>query len=73
MYRFQVHKVTIGKYVPEICKAVYHCLKDEYLKIASTTEEWESIVEETYNRWHFPKAFAAADRKHIALKHIHLV
>ena len=49
MYQFRVRRVTIGKFVPEVCKAIYHCLKDEYLKIPSTTEEWESIAEETYN------------------------
>ena len=69
MYQFQVHRVAIGKFVPEVCNAIYHFLKDEYLKIPSTTEEWESIAEETYNRWYFPKAFAAADGKHIALFH----
>ena len=69
MYQFQVHRVTIGKFAPEVCKAIYHCLKDENLKIPSTTEEWESIADETFNRWHFPNAFAAGDGKHIAVFH----
>ena len=50
IYQFRVHRVSTGKFVPEVCKAIYHCLKDEYLKIHLTTEEWESIAEETYNR-----------------------
>ena len=69
MYQFWIHRVTIGKFVPKVCKRIYHCLKGKYLKIPSTTEEWESIAEETYNRWHFPNVFAAADGKHIALFH----
>ena len=44
IYQFRVQRVS------EVCKAIYHCLKDEYLKIHLTTEEWESIAEETYNR-----------------------
>ena len=61
IYQFQVHRVSMGKFVPEVCKAIYSCLKDEYLKIPLTTEEWDSIADEIYNRWHFPDAFAAAD------------
>ena len=44
MYQFWVHRVTIGKFVPVVCKAVYHCLNDEYLKIPSTTEEWAHMA-----------------------------
>ena len=69
MHQFRVYRVTIGKFVPEVCKAIYHCLKDEYFKIPSTTEKWESIAKETYNRWHFPNVSAAADGKNIALFH----
>ena len=58
MYQFRVHRVTISK-----------CLKDEYFKIPSSEQELESIVDETYKRWHFPNVLAAADGKHIALFH----
>ena len=30
---FQVHKSTIGKFVPEVCDALYRKLKDNYLKV----------------------------------------
>ena len=69
VYQFRIHRVAIGKFVPEVCKAIYHCLKDEFLRIPSTADKWESIAEETYNRWHFPNGFAAADGKHIAFFH----
>ena len=58
LYLFWVHRVSMDKFVPEAGKAIYDCLKDEYLKILSTTEEWESAAEKT-NIWHFPNAFAA--------------
>ena len=48
MYQFRVHRVTISK-----------CLKDEYFKIPSSEQELESIVDETYKRWHFPNVLAA--------------
>ena len=41
----------------------------EYLKVPSSVEEWETVADKTFDRWHFPTAFAAADGKHIALFH----
>lgn len=69
LYQFCVHRVTISKFIPEVYKAIYKSSKDEYLKIPSFTQEWESIADETCNRWHFPNAFAAADGKRMALFH----
>ena len=69
MYQFRVHRATIAKFIPEVCKAIYNCLKDEYLKVPSSVEEWETVANKTFDRWHFPNAFAEADGKHIALFH----
>ena len=63
MYQFLINSVTIGILVSEVCKVIYHCLKDEYLKMPPNNEEWENIAEKCYNRWRFPNAFAAADGK----------
>ena len=59
IYQFRVHRVSMGKFVPEVCKAIYHCVKDGYLKIFSTTEEWDSIAEET-NSFTTMKGFIAS-------------
>ena len=67
MYQYRVHRVTIGEFVPVVCNTIYHCLKDKYLNIASTSEERESIEEETNNRWLFSSVFIAADGKRIVL------
>ena len=66
MYQFRVHRATIAKFIPEVRKAIYNCLKDEYLKVPSSVEEWETVADKTFDRWHFPNA---ADGKHIALFH----
>ena len=47
IYQYRVHRVSLGKFVPQVCKVIYHCLKDEYLKISLPIEEWESIAGET--------------------------
>ena len=67
MYQYQVHRLTIGEFLPVVCNTIYHCLKDKYLNIASTSEERESIEEETNNRWLFSSVFIAADGKLIVL------
>ena len=69
VYQFRVHRATIVKFIPEVCKAIYNCLKHEYLKVPSPVGEWETSADKTFDRWHFPNAFAAADEKHVALFH----
>lgn len=69
MYHSWLHRVIVGKIFHEVCKAIYHCLKNEYLNILSTTEEWGRIAVESYNGWHFLNVFATADGKYIALFH----
>ena len=69
MYQFRIHRTTIGRFIPQVSRAIYAALKDEYLKVPSTEQEWEFIADETFKRWNFPNAFAAADGKHIALFH----
>ena len=67
MYQYWVHRLTVGEFLPVVCNTIYHCLKDKYLNIASTSEERESIEEETNNRWLFSSAFIAAEGKLIVL------
>ena len=67
MYQYGVHGVIIGEFVPEVCNTIYQRLKDKQPNIPSTSEEWESIEEETNNRWLFSIPFVAADERSIAL------
>ena len=69
MYQFRIHRTTIGRFIPQVSRAIYAALKDEYLKVPSTEQEWEFIADETFKRWNFPNAFAVADGKHIVLFH----
>ena len=38
-YQFWIHRTTIGRFVPLVCKAIYCCLKEKYLKMPRTEEE----------------------------------
>ena len=65
MYQFYIYYSTIGRIIPQVLRAIYAVLKDEYLKVPPTEQEWEFIVDEIFKHWIFLNAFAAADGKWI--------
>lgn len=69
MYQFRVHSSTIAKFIPVVCQQIYDILKDEFLHLPTTQEEWENIAFQTEQTWQFPNCIAAADGKHIAIIH----
>lgn len=66
-YQYRVSDSTIASFIKPVCSAIYTCLKDEYLKMPTSQQEWLQISNRTFERWQFPNAFAAADGKHIQL------
>ena len=68
-YQFRIHRTTIGRFVPLVCKAIYSCLKGKYLKMSRTEEEWKSVADKTFDCWQFPNAVGVMDGKHISLFH----
>ena len=48
---FKINRTTISCIVIEVCNAIYDCLKEEYLKIPQTKEDWKRIAEKTQERW----------------------
>ena len=68
-FTFRMHTSTIGGIIPEVCQAVYHCLKSEYLRLPNTKEEWKKISQKNAERWRFPNCFGAVDGKHILILH----
>ena len=68
-YQFRIHRTTIGRFVPLVCQAIYSCLKEKYLKIPRTEEEWKSIADKTFDWWQIGNAAGAMDEKHISLFH----
>jgi hypothetical protein len=66
-YNFRVAPNTIGKIVPETCKAIFTALKGEFFRCPRTAEEWKNIADGFYTRWNFPNTIGAIDGKHIVL------
>ena len=56
---------SISQIIPEVCKALYDVLKDEYLSPPSRREQWKQIAQQFDAKWQFPHAVVAIDGKHI--------
>uniref|UniRef100_A0A182S0C8 DDE Tnp4 domain-containing protein n=1 Tax=Anopheles funestus TaxID=62324 RepID=A0A182S0C8_ANOFN len=66
-YLFRVSKRSIGRFVPEVCRAIIHSLR-EYVRLPSTSAEWLHIAQEFETRWNFPHAIGAVDGKHVPIQ-----
>lgn len=67
MFHFRVHSSTIAQFIPTVCYHIYQVLRDEYMKFPKTEYEWNHLVDNTFERWHFPNAWGAIDGKHVRL------
>lgn len=66
-YVFRIPHNTISTIVPEVFDAIFTVLKDEYMKVPSTQEEWAEIASLFEKLWNFPNCFGAVDGKHITI------
>ncbi|MPC71654.1 hypothetical protein E2C01_065939 [Portunus trituberculatus] len=60
-YQFPVSRNLVCRIIPEVCQAIYQVLKPTYLKMPSTTEEWQQIASNYYWQWLFPMCLGALD------------
>ena len=67
-YSFRVGRQTLSKIVSETCEAIYEALKDPYLRLPSSSEDWKSISERFEDIWNFPHVVGAVDGKHIRIE-----
>ena len=68
MYSFLISSSAISIFVPKVCRAIYKVLEKKYLKIPTSVEEWEKLVEAFESKWQFPHAVGAIDWKHINIR-----
>ena len=50
-YQFRIGKSTIAELIPEVCEAIFACLRDEYLHTPSTPEEWRAVSKDCEELW----------------------
>ncbi|KAG5860736.1 hypothetical protein JTB14_038441 [Gonioctena quinquepunctata] len=65
MYTFRMADSTISLFVPEVCRAIYNSLKEEYLQVPRTAAEWLNISKELNDLWNLPNIIGAIDGKHV--------
>ena len=62
---------TISQIISETCVAIYEALKDEYMTVPSTPEEWTKIADGFAKNWNFPNCIGALDGKHVVMRKPH--
>ena len=67
-FSFRIAKSTIRQIIKETTEAIYSSLKDEYLTIPCSQNEWQKIAEDFENLLNFPHCIGALDGKHIRIE-----
>lgn len=67
-FQFRIGKSTVAEIIPDVCEAIYNCLKQDYLSVPSTTEQWKAISTRFHRLWNFPNCLGALDGKHIVMR-----
>ena len=67
-FSFRIAKSTISQIIKETTEAIYFSLKDEYLTVPCSQNEWQIIAEDFENLWNFPHCIGALDGKHIRIQ-----
>jgi len=67
-FSYRVGAQTIGKIVPEVCRAIWCKLAPLFLRMPSSKEDWLLVAENFYDRWQFPNCCGALDGKHIVTR-----
>ena len=64
-FAFRIGKTTVSDTLRETCEAIYHSLKDTYLRAPNSTSEWLHISRQFEQTWNFPHQIGVVDEKHI--------
>ena len=67
-YQFRISTRAISYIIKEVCKAIVENMRNIYLKVPSSNEEWRIIAEKVERRWQFPNCIGAIDGKHIVMQ-----
>ena len=68
MYQYRVHSRTISLFIPEVCAQIYNVLREDYLRMPRTENEWLDLADKTYDRWQFPNCIGSIDGKHVQIR-----
>ena len=66
-YQFRISTRAISYIIKEVCEAIIKNMRNIYLKVPSSPEEWLTVAEKFESRWQFPNCIGAMDGKHIVM------
>ncbi|XP_047477243.1 protein ALP1-like [Penaeus chinensis] len=61
--QYRISHCSITRIIPEVCNAVHLVLKDDYLKLPNTSDEWQLVAGDFSSNWNFPMCIGAIDGK----------
>ncbi|XP_011883714.1 PREDICTED: uncharacterized protein LOC105570872, partial [Vollenhovia emeryi] len=64
---FRIGQSTISRIVKEVCSAIYQVLKDQYVRMPQSEEEWKVVAYDYGTRWNYYNCIGAMDGKHIRI------
>jgi len=68
-FSFRIAKCTVCLIVRECCRIIVEELGPQYQKFPTTTEEWQEIAQDYWDRWQFPNCIGAIDGSVLFYQH----
>ncbi|XP_032678519.1 putative nuclease HARBI1 isoform X2 [Odontomachus brunneus] len=65
--QFRIAQSTISKIIREVCAALIYVLKNTFLRMPTSAEEWSVVAEDFGRKWNFYNCIGAIDGKHIRI------
>lgn len=62
-FQFRISHSLISCIIPEVCDALYSGLKETYLKLPTSSSEWQEVACTFSTAWNFPNCLGALDGK----------
>lgn len=65
---FRIGKTTMYKLIPEVCQAIYNCLKEEFMSFPENHQAWIKISNDIYRQYGMPNCLGIIDGKHFRIR-----
>ena len=67
-FSFRLGRSTVCRIIRDTCDALLFALKDSFLKVPSSIEQWKRIASDYESEWNYPHCIGAIDGKHVCIE-----